>query len=308
MKYPKKPFDCEQHIEILRQRGLDIPNPDRAEKYLNSVGYFRLTGYMYHLQERDGSHAFIGKVSFDDIINLYQFDKKLRSVINEYLERIEVALRTKITNYYCLKHGFFWYTDATLFTDVNLYKGVLAEINESFVTPQESYLRSFKLKYTAETHPPSNMALETLTMGKLVRLYKALKDNDEKKLIARDFNLPPTHLTTWFVYLTNVRNVCAHHSRLWNKKVTADRPQIPTRERFKFHGTITPDFNTTMYGIISMINRLLLSFNNPNNFTAKIEGLIEAHSIDTSLMGFPADWKQNAPWRNEKNPDAEAAE
>ncbi|WP_396159516.1 Abi family protein [Flavobacterium sp.] len=299
MKYEKKPFSCEEHVEILKDRGLKIPNEERAIKYLNTVGYFRLTGYMYHLQENDGTHKFKGEVSFDDIINLYQFDKKLRGIINEYLERVEVALRAKLTNYFSVNHGFFWLANKDLFADLVLYGGIIDEITEDFVDPQESFLKSFKLKYTSESFPPSNMALETLTMGKLTRLYKALKNDTEKMQIASDFNVPSSILTSWIIYLTNVRNICAHHARLWNKRVTADQPLIPSREKYKFKGEITSNFHIAIYGIISLINRLLSSFNPENSFIKRIEQIIEEHNIDTSLMGFPENWKKVATWHNE---------
>lgn len=215
------------------------------------------------------------------------------------MERIEVAMRAKLTNYFSLHHGFFWLRNKDLFADLGIYQNIIQEITETFVDPQESYLKSFKRKYTSEPFPPSNMALETLTMGKIARIYKGLKNDEEKMQIARDFNLPSNILTSWIIYLTNVRNICAHHARFWNKRVTADQPLIPSREKYKFKGEVTPDFHVTMYGIISIINRLLSSFNPKNSFTAKIEVIIEEHHIDTSLMGFPDNWKEVAVWRNE---------
>jgi abortive infection bacteriophage resistance protein len=299
MKYQKIPLTSEQHIQLLRNRNLNIPCEIRATKYLNNVGYYRLTGYMYHLQTRDGNHSFIGEVSFDDIINLYQFDKKLRAIIIEYMERIEVAVKAKLTNKYIISHGFFWYTNDALFANKEIFYNINAEIAETFAEPQEGFLKSFKFNYNSEPSPPSNMALETLTLGKLSRLYKGLSNNAEKVEIATEFNLVSSLLTSWLVYLTNVRNVCAHHSRLWNKKITADRPTIPSRDKFKFNGTMTDDFNTTIYGIISIMNKLLISFNPENHFIFKIEKLIEEYSIDAILMGFPADWKTEAHWYKE---------
>lgn len=300
MKYSKRALSTGEHIQLLKDRGLVINNEDRAIKYLNNVGYFRLTGYMYHLQTRDGKHSFIGEISFDDIINLYQFDKKLRAIVMEYMERIEVAVKAKLTNKYSSNHGFFWYADDTLYADKGIHYSINIEIADTFVNPQEGFLKSFKFNYREEPCPPSNMALETLTLGKLSRLYKGLNNNNEKIEIANEFDCVSAILTSWLVYLTNVRNVCAHHSRLWNKKITADRPTIPSREKFKFNGTMTDDFNTTMYGIISIINRLLLSFNPENHFIEKIETLITEYSIETSFMGFPEDWKTDAHWYKEK--------
>lgn len=300
MKYPKRPYSSQEHIALLEERGLKIPSQERAERYLDNVGYFRLTGYMFHLQTTDGNHKFFSEASFDDIINLYQFDKKLRAIVIEYMERIEIAVKAKLTNKYSLRDGFFWYTKKELYADANIYMTVNEKIAKAFAQPQEGFLKAYKFKYPSEPSPPSNMALETLTLGNLSRLYKGLDNNEIKIEIATEFGLASSTLTSWLIYLTNVRNICAHHSRLWNKKITADRPSIPNRKNYKFNGTMTNDFNTTMYGVISIMNRLLLSFNPDNRFILKIEKLIAEYAIDTFFMGFPANWKTDAHWHKEK--------
>jgi abortive infection bacteriophage resistance protein len=170
---------------------------------------------------------------------------------------------------------------------------------EVFKDPGERFLKSFKAKYTAEPLPPSNMALEVLTLGKLSRLYKGLSNKSEKMAIAKDFGLPSNVLSSWFVYLTNVRNVCAHHSRLWNRRITADRPIIPTRKdyKFNFQGEAPMDFNTTVYGIVSLISKLLDNINPGNRFIEKLAKLIDEHPcVSTTSMGFAPDWKENPPW------------
>jgi abortive infection bacteriophage resistance protein len=300
MEYTKKPETPEQLCAILRERGLLIQNEERAIKYLKSVGYFRLTGYMFHLQSRDGLHLFEKQTNFDEVISLYQFDKELRSIISEYLERIEVCLRAKLTDKYSSRYGFFWYQDIDLFEDVNTYETINKEILETFDNPKEPYLKNFKLKYIDEKLPPSNMALEILSLGKLARLYKGLKNQDGKIEIANEFNLPSKTIASWFIYLANVRNICAHHSRLWNKRVTADRPIFPKREKYKFNGENFEDSNTTLYGIISIIDKLLRSFNPHNAFAKKIEYLINDFDVDCHLMGFPVNWKETANWKKYK--------
>lgn len=297
MKYSKNPETPERHCTILIERGLIIGDKDRAIKYLKTVGYFRLTGYMFHLQSKDGKHTFQEGTKFEDVIALYQFDKKLRSIISEYIERIEICLRAKLTDKYSIPNGFFWYSDFKHFEDREIFDTINREIRDTFDDPKEQFLKKFKFKYTSETIPPSNMALEILSLGKLARLYKALKNQDGKSEIAEEFNLPTNAITTWFIYLANVRNICAHHSRLWNKKVTVDRPIFPSREKYKFKGKNFDDSNTTLYGIISIIDRLLLSFNPQNDFTKRIEQLIAEYSIDCSLMGFPEKWEEIANWK-----------
>jgi len=281
----------------LKERGLTIKDEGRAKKYLNNVGYFRLSGYMYHLQSTDGHHKFIDGITFNDIILHYQFDKKLRAIMLEYLERIEIALRARLTDKFSNSFGFYWYTDKSLFEDYGVFDSINKEITEHYTDPQERFLKAFKNKYTSESTPPSNMALEILTLGKLSRLYRGLKNKDDKVDIAADFQLPSTILSSWFIYLTNVRNICAHHSRLWNRKVSADRPLIPNRKKYQFKGTIPENFNTTVYGIISMIDRLLCAINPNNRFIEKIIELIDScPTVSTKSMGFPEDWKTNPAW------------
>ncbi|MDC8000114.1 Abi family protein [Aequorivita todarodis] len=297
MKYEKQPKTVEEHIEVLIKRGLNIPRPARAKIYLRNIGYYRLTGYMYHLQENDGSHEFKAKVSFNDIILHYQFDKKLRALTIEYLERIEVALRARLTDYFAVNYGFFWFNQVDLYDDKDIYRLINTEIAERFENPQELFLKSFKAKYTLESIPPSNMALEVLSLGKLARLYKGLSNNVEKMTIAKDFGLPSSVLSTWFIYLNNVRNICAHHGRLWNRGITADRPTIPTRKQYSFNGNLPNDFNRSFYGVTAMIDRLLLNINPNNRFVENVVNLIDDYaSINTRFMGFPDNWRENAAW------------
>lgn len=297
MKYSKTPITSAEHYALLLERGLSIADPDRAIKYLKTVGYFRLTGYMFHMQHPDGSHRFLEGASFDDVIGLYHFDKQLRGIIAEYLERIEICLRAKLTDQYSASHGFFWYSLPKLYDDHDIFLNINEEIREGFHDPKEQFLKRFKLRYTSETIPPSNMALETLSLGKLARLYKGLKNKDGKLRIAGEFDLPSKILTSWIIYLANVRNICAHHARLWNRKVTVNMPVFPSREKYRFKGDNFDDSNTTIYGIISMIDRLLSSFNPENSFAKKIEYLIDEHGVDCARMGFPANWRESANWK-----------
>lgn len=313
MRYKKLPLADDDHIALLeKERGLVIENYDRAKRYLQNAGYFRLTGYMYHLQKDDGSHVFEQGTTFNHIIDTYQFDKKLRYLLAEYLERIEVATRSLVSNAYSLKHGFYWYMESTHFEKPKIPEGRSTEkvldvhnyintiIKEYYEKATEQYLKNFKYKYTSESCPPSNMAMEILSMGQLAKLLVALKKKDaEVQKVGQAFKLPIQILSSWFIYLANVRNICAHHSRLWNKKVTADRFTIP-KLNYAFHGNLPSDFNTTVYGILSIMVRLLNSINPENSLISKFQQLIKEYpNIDLSQMGFPSDWMENPAWKEQ---------
>jgi len=299
MKYEKDPLSIKDQLSVLQNESqLIIKDPDRAKKYLESIGYYRLSGYMFHLQVKDGSHIFNEGTDFNEIIRYYKFDQQLRIIFLTYLERIEVRLRAALTNQFSINHGFFWYQEKDLYADLKTYDIVCSEIEKNFIKAKERFIKSYIKTYTSENSLPSNMALQTLTFGSLSRLYKGLKNNTEKMAIAKSFELPSPILSSWFIYLNNVRNVCAHFGRLWNRRLTADQPKIPTRQKYKFNGELPKKFNNSLYGMISLIDRLLASFNPQNQFLDRVLDLIDEYSdiIDVKFMGFADDWEENPPW------------
>ncbi|TDN37231.1 Abi family protein [Hymenobacter sp. UV11] len=297
--YRKQPQSSAALIALLKSRNLVIEDEGRATRYLESIGYYRLSGYMYHMQAADKSHRFVEGTSFDDVVTMYKFDKRLRAIVMEYLERIEVALRAKLTNYYSSAHGFFWYADASLFADKRIAESILKGIKAAFDSPKDQFLRAYKRNYSAEPLPPSQMALETLSMGELALLYKALATDDFKRQIAEEFRVAVATLETWVIWLTNVRNVCAHHSRLWNRNMSALRPHMPSRKKYAFAVQMPEESNTNMYGVVALMHRLLKSFNPDNSFAKKVEELLREYKVDATLMGFPEDWERAAVWHHE---------
>lgn len=320
MYYKKPATEIQKQIEILIDRNLAIPSKERASKYLKTVGYYRLSGYMYHLQQADSSHIFKDGTDFDDIINTYTFDKKLRFLTLSYLERIEVAMRSLIINTYSVEHDFFWYKDSIHFDKppeipldisekvdsgkivlprkyINTHNYIMDSISDGFKTSSNLFITNFKRKYTSESLPPCNMVLELVSMGCISRMYDSLVNSKEKQKIAAEFDLAHNLLSSWLIYLTNVRNICAHHSRLWNRKMTADRFLIPTREKFKFKGSVPDNFDSTYYGALSIMIRLLNKINPSNSLLCKFHSLLKEYpKINVQFMGFPIDWEENPAW------------
>lgn len=298
LRYTKAPCRSEEHVRIMVARGLEISDPQRALGYLERIGYYRLSGYMYHLQESDGSHRFKTDVTFNHIIEHYKFDNKLRLLTLSYLERIEVALRARLTDEYSNEYqNFFWYTFEDKYANINVRESILQEVQDRFNDQSELFLKKYASKYTEERFPPSNMALELLSFGKMTKLYEGLKNDQGKQSIASYFGLPSALLSSWLKYLSGVRNICAHHGRLWNRGITANRPILPNREKYKFVGSMNDRFDTSYYGAAAIIDRLLRSFNDQNTFIAKLVTLIDEHPLVNPLnMSFPPDWRENAVW------------
>jgi abortive infection bacteriophage resistance protein len=97
MKFTKQPLTFEQQFESLKNRGLSFGNQEKASHYLSNISYYRLRAYTYPFQDnKDSNHPFIRPVSFEEIIELYVFDRRLRILLFNAIEKIEIALRTKI--------------------------------------------------------------------------------------------------------------------------------------------------------------------------------------------------------------------
>lgn len=315
MKFTKPPISTEEQLTLLKKRGLIVNGGDeRALSYLNTIGYYRLTGYMYHLQKRDGTHEFKIDTTFDDILNTYNFDKKLRYLVGAYLERIEVALRARITDVYSMKYGFYWYTEPSHYVIleppidskevgsrrkyVDNHQIITNEVKTHYDNESELFIQRFKSNYPSETTLPCNMAMQVLSMGKLARLYESLQNTDERKEVSEIFGFPFIYLSTWFTYLSNIRNICAHHGRLWNRRATADRFKVPSRKEFKFNGEISDNFNTSFYGTLTIMIKLLSTINPQNNFLEKFIKLVAEYPvIDLRYMGFPEKWQENPAWK-----------
>ncbi len=217
----------------MEDRGLRIPDPDKALHYLKYIGYYRLTGYCLPFQDgAAGDHSFIKGTSFDDVLKLYVFDRELRVHILDAIERIEVAFRAAISNTMSLAYGPHWYLDERHFGKRYGGKGqqtydhakLLKEIDKADSTS----LRHYRETYTDPIYPPSWMVIESLSFGSCSMMFAHLR-KAQIKLVSEELELGPTLLISWMQGLVRLRNLCAHHSRIWNRKFS---------HRLSIHGEI----------------------------------------------------------------------
>ena len=300
MKYTKPAYSLEQHLEVLEKRGLLIPDPDKALHYLKYIGYYRLTGYCLPFQAgAAGDHSFIESTSFDDVLKLYVFDRELRVHILDAIERIEVAFRAAISNTMSLAYGPHWYLDEHHFgkrygrggRQTYDHAKLLKEIDKADSTS----LRHYRETYTDPIYPPSWMVIESLSFGSCSMMFAHLR-KVQIKLVSEELELGPTQLISWMHGLVLLRNLCAHHSRIWNRKFS---------HRLSIHGEIPGalreniDRDNKFYVYASLIVYFLRSISPDTSWAKKLSRLIVAHqNIRISDMGFPADWKERELWKN----------
>lgn len=296
--FDKPPKTTEEHIALLKERGLIIDNMDRAFKYIKHIGYYRLTGYMYPFQLADKSHKFKENVTFDMVIRQYLFDKKLRLLILDYIERLEVSIRAQVSDTMSLSYGAHWYLNDELFDNKKLHSELIMKIKSYCADPNEVFLKNYYFKYNKPEFPPSWMVMETFSMGTLSSIFGNIKAPKERGQIANCYNAVPSILETWLDSLNFIRNCCAHHSRLWNKKIPF-KPSLPSKKANKVLFNITDETNQRIYGILSCMLYMIKAISPNSKFKERLFALFAEYSeININYMGFVDGWKDEPIWGN----------
>jgi abortive infection bacteriophage resistance protein len=294
--FSKPAKTTEEHYQSLIERGLEIEDKERFFRYLSHISYYRLTGYIYPFQTADGAHTFKEKTSFDKILNHYLFDKKLRILILDYVERIEISIRTNICNVFALEYGSHWYLNSELFNNSTLHSSMVEKIKKYCKDTNEIFIRQYYHKYDAPGCPPIWMIIESLTFGDLASIFENLKDNDQKKQIAGIYKCVVPYFESWLKSINFIRNCCAHHSRLWNRKIPL-KPMIPSRKKNRFLDNIDSETDKRLYGILSCMLYVLNSISPKSKFKERLKSLFaEYPDVNIAYMGFVDDWEKEGIW------------
>lgn len=293
--YTKIPLTYSDQLQQLKDRGLNVVNDNKALHLLENVSYYRLSGYWFPLLTDKQNHKFKPNSSFETAFRLYCFDRELRRLVISELEKIEVAVRAKMIYALSLQHGCFWFKDPQLFKNPIKHANTLTKIGDEYQRSDEEFINAFRNKYS-DPLPPAWMTMEITSFGTLSMLYKNLKPGREKRAIANYFGLSDSVLETWLHSIVYLRNICAHHTRLWNRAMSI-RPQMPHTPR-KTWLTNTNIRNSRTYFMLCMIKFLLQTVNPKTTFTAKLKSLLAQYpNVDIRAMDFPRNWVQEPLWQ-----------
>ncbi|MBE6271786.1 MAG: Abi family protein [Prevotella ruminicola] len=293
--FPKSYTSAHDLVSLLRSRGLTIADAQKAERYIEFIGYYRLSAYMYPLLKMPKEqHCYKPNTSFDQVMMIYRFDKKLRLLIFNEIEKIEVAVRSAIVNIGSEMTGNpFWMTDCHNFIDAAKFRHTLDLIDAELRRSKEDFIEHFKQTYT-DAYPPAWILAEVLPFGVLTNIYSNIKVPRIKKRIAQKFGLQVAPFESWLTIVTLTRNSCCHHARVWNKQNTI-RPMLPNRLAGCW---ITQPTDALRIYFNLCIIKYFLNIISPNNdMKAKIDILLSTYpSIDTNAMGFPRGWESEPLW------------
>ena len=325
--YAKPWLSIDEQIDKLAARGLIVPDRTAAAHLLRTVGYYRLTGYLYPLRasesytEEDGRtrvrvlSAYHEGTSIEDAARLIDFDRGLRLLVLDAVERIEIALRTRL-GYTIGQVGAFAHEDIAIY--VPAFTGAhtdpmggsslpsrldewLMRVQERRAGSDEAFVAHFRDKY--DDQMPIWALTELLELGHLSRLYAGLR-NDLATQIATGFGVPTKRLmASWIATINYVRNIAAHHARLFNRKlVTA--PKRPRPEQTPLLAHLSQEDAPKQFGCYSalaVMAYLLRTIDADNGWATRVADHLRDFPatpfLDTGSMGVASGWIDQELWR-----------
>jgi abortive infection bacteriophage resistance protein len=307
VRYDKPPLSLDALVSRLEDRGLAITDGDRARRYLQHIGYYRLSPYTIPFQRSRPDHLFRPGTTFGDVLDLYVFDRALRLVVIDALERVEVAVRAALTDHMSTTYqDSDWYTNHSHFRDRGKHSGLLQLVRNSCedrlraspdaeedMLVHRSALEHYLTTYASPELPPSWLMVETLTIGQLTSTYRNLSLRADRTAIAGSIGLPTPVLESWMQTYVRVRNICAHHGRLWNVGLGV-YPAIPSSRSVSWlRGSeeLPERSRKRLYPVLVSLQSVLDAVSPRSGWAGRLHELLSQRPpMNLAGMGVPEDW------------------
>ncbi len=298
MKFTKPATSITDQLALLRRRGMVIDDEPAARHYLQHISYYRLRAYWltYEAPAAVGDHAFRPGTRFEDVLALYVFDRQLRLLVMDAIERVEVALRAGWAHHMAMTYGSHGYLDPAHHDSVANHANGLDDLAKEIRRSNDTFVHHYRRKYTDPDLPPVWMAAEIISFGQLSMWIGNLKLRADRQAISKPFGLDEKALVSFAHHMSYVRNICAHHGRLWNKRftVTMAVPKFPAKLPIAMRGA----HDRMLHNTLVMLDHLLGVVAPDSGWRGRLVALIDGcPQADPAAMGFPADWRARAAWR-----------
>lgn len=290
-----------QQITKLEDKGIIISDHSYAEDVLKSINYYRLSGYwLYYESTRDVVKP---GTTFEQIMEMHNFDKDLRSLIFEGISRFEVSLRTRWAYETGIKYGpqKFYYKNYCKNESERLanIKTTKREVNRS----TEKFIQHNINKYTGQL-PAAWISCEVMSFGNLSCWYTNLKEvvssnpaspGNAKDAIAAFFGIDSHLLESWIHSLAVLRNQCAHQARIVNKKLTIV-PKKPKSKKIDIKNLWSTQTNC-YYNLILVLIFLNRQITAPSNWINDIKTFLKNNKTKCiDFLSFPENWDIDSFW------------
>ena len=298
----KSPRDITGQIQLLKSRGMLFRDEEYAYSVLQNISYYRLKDYWWDMQTDTVAHKFKANTYFEDVLDRYNFDRQLRLILFDAIELIEIALRTKMIYHLSLRYGGLWYLDPALFDDVNKHTNHLYDLKTEYDRSQEIFVKDQKTRYPGENVDAWKI-FEIASFGTLSKFYKNLFHQlPEKSKIANEFGLSlHNELSSWLEAITYIRNIIAHHSRLWSRNMVK-RPfeRLVNPQRPWLSSNLLEVQCKKPFLIISCMVYLCNSITTDHNIKNKLLQLFKDNPMTPIYkLGFLNNWNKQPVWETQ---------
>ncbi len=279
LKKQQPSMTIKEQINNLKEIGLVINDEEYAEKILNDISYFRLIkAYSLNLKVKNGNYS--NAVTFEHLIELYLFNANFRQILFPEIEKIEINIRCRISNYFADTYGVLGYKDSNNFENSTYHGYFIRDIEDEIGRNSKApFVKNFRENYVGGDLPMYAL-IEVFSFGTLSKFFKNMK-NADKKAVAATFGVGYTYFESWIESIAYVRNICAHYGRLYNAKLSK------TPSLYKEY-TQAGIGNNRIFGLLLCIRILLKKDPNWNKYVDNIGMLFDKYkNIDIKTMGFP---------------------
>jgi len=295
MHYKKPPLTFEQQADLLLSRGMQANKQELVEK-LRAVNYYRLSGYWYPFKQAN-SENFKPNTTLDKIWYRYTFDRQLRLLVLDAIERVEVAVRTSLVYHHSHSYGPFGYTAEIYLPNLKKeeYLKLRGALQEATNQSKEIFVKHFQSKY-GKVHSvlPIWMLAEIMSLGMMFTFFRGC-ERKIKKQIAKEYQIAFGVLESWLSILNAVRNICAHHGRLWNR-ILGIKPIFPIKDQQWQTPVAIP--KERVFGILTIL-KYMMNFVAPRSkWDERFKALLKKYSkIPTISMGMLENWQKCPIWK-----------
>lgn len=291
--FSKPALSSKALFDKLRNQGMVFSQERDAIAYLQHVGAFRLKAYWYERQD-PVTKNFLPGTDFSSIVEMYEFDRRLRACTFYAIDRLEIAIRSTIANQLALRHGPHWFLKPSIFKPNAKwqYGAMLKKIEDEVGRASgRAYIASYNARYDDPYIAQSWAITECVTFGFWSRTYEILRDPNDKKAISKKFGIDPTEVfTSWLHTLTYVRNLIAHHEKLLGTTLAI------SASSYKSKG-IKLSQSRSFYAAATIVNFLGHQTGLPTSWKSDLKALFQLYpAIDIRDLGFPKDWESRPGW------------
>ena len=283
-RYVKEPATIEAQLAKLQQRGCFIEDKSYAQSVLEKINYYRLANYFAVFLNSDKRYR--EGTSFNNVLRLYDFDRRLRGYLLIFLEEIEISMRAVISNHHALKYGALGYLNESAFNRSHNHGRFISRIERLIETNTNvGFVSHHNQKYFGSF--PLWVIMELFSFGMLAYFFQDLQTQDKKEISDKHFGglLSARHIESWLESLAALRNHCAHYCRLYANRIEPV-PKALEDAPFKMDGSLF----SYIY-IMRLLDKRLFG---GENLAPQLSALIEEFEdvIDLEVMGFPGEWEE----------------